>query len=91
MTRLKGTKANKLSIVIIIGLIMAFVPINTTLIFSLYSLFHRVESPVNAIINGTPTVIINNSLPGNVPIIGLTMFICGLLILGCVWIRQHNR
>ena len=78
----------KLSTLVTIGLIMVFVPVNTAIVMFIYSLFRSNEFKVVSSIEGPSTVYLESILPESLPLIGLAIFLCGLVILGYAGIRR---
>ena len=78
----------KLSTLVIIGLIMVLIPVNTALVMFIFSLFRNNEYNAFLSIEGLSTVYKEFSLPDNLLFIGLAVFICGLIILGYAGVRR---
>ena len=88
MKQSERTAGRKLSTLVAIGLIMVLVPLNTAFVMFIYSLFRSNEYTVVSSVEGPSTVYLEVSLPGNLPFIGLAVFICGLIILGYAVARR---
>ena len=88
MKRHERTAGRKLSTLVTIGLIMVLLPVNTSLVMFIYSLFRNNEYTVFSSIEGPSTVYLEVSLPENLPFIGLAVFISGLIILGYTGVRR---
>jgi uncharacterized membrane protein len=78
----------KLSTLVIIGLIMVLIPVNTALVMFIFSLFRNNEYTVVSSIEGPTTVYLEFVLPENLHFIGLVIFLCGLIILGYAGVRR---
>lgn len=78
----------KLSTLATIGLIMVLLPVNTALVMFIYSLFRSNEYSAFLSIEGLSMVYKEFSLPENLLLIGLALFICGLVILGYAGVRR---
>ena len=78
----------KLSTLVITGLIMVFVPVNTAIVILIYSLFRSNEYTVVSSIEGPSTVYLEFSLSGSFHFISLAVFIVGLVLLGYAGVRR---
>ncbi|MBN2239107.1 MAG: hypothetical protein JW712_04985 [Dehalococcoidales bacterium] len=88
MSQSKDTNVKRLSTPTVTGLILVLLPVNTCIIMSIYSLFRKNEYTVVPSIDGPSTVYLESVLPDYVPVIGLGMFIVGLLVLGFMAFRK---
>lgn len=88
MKQRKTTAGRKLSALVTIGLIMVLVPLNTALVMFIYSLFSDNEYTVVSSIEGPSIVYLDFILPQYLTLIGLAVFICGLIIVGYAGIRR---
>lgn len=83
-----NSSVRKLSALTITGLIMVFVPLNTTLILLLYTVFRKIDPPVEGL---SFTAVHNNTAVQNLFIAGLAVFICGLVVLGYIAARRFRQ
>ena len=88
MKQPERTAGRKLSTLVIIGLIMVLLPVNTALVMFIFWLFRSNEYTDFLSIEGFSTIYKEFSMPESLYFIGLAVFICGLVILGYAGIRR---
>ncbi|MFC1946376.1 hypothetical protein ACFLXY_00495 [Chloroflexota bacterium] len=88
MKQFEKATGRKLNTLVMIGLIMVLVPVNTALVMFIFWLFRSNEYTDVSSFEGLSTVYIEFSLPESLPFIGLAVFMCGLIILGYAAVRR---
>ena len=88
MKQFKKATGRKLSTLVIIGLIMVLLPVNTALVMFIYSLFRSNENTIFSSIEGPSTVYLEPGTSETFFFIGLAIFLCGLIILGYAGVRR---